>query len=99
MRCFLLNDSLQALNNDSNIEVLLETEVIDLNLKATKFLYTHSRPGGGGEGRAEALLLATGFTPFRAEDKPQYRYGILPNVVTGLDLERQFQEHRYGFWP
>jgi heterodisulfide reductase subunit A2 len=95
----LLNDSLQALNNDSNVEVLLQTEVIDLTLKATKFLYTYSRPGGGGEGRAEALLLATGFTPFRAEDKPQYRYGILPNVVTGLDLEKQFQETGMVFRP
>ncbi|OGP51897.1 MAG: hypothetical protein A2Y79_08995 [Deltaproteobacteria bacterium RBG_13_43_22] len=88
----LLNDSLQALSQASNVEVHLQTEVTDLTLDANKFLYTFSRPGGGGEGRAEALLLATGFTPFRAEDKPQYRYGILPNVITGLDLERQLKE-------
>ena len=95
----LLNDALKALNNDTNIEVLLQTDVTELTLKPTKFLYTYSRPGGGGEGRAEALLLATGFTPFRAENKPQYRYEILPNVVTGLDLERQFQETGMVFRP
>jgi heterodisulfide reductase subunit A2 len=95
----LLNDSLQALTKESNIEVLLQTEVIDLTLKATKFLYTYRRPEGGGEGRAEALLLATGFTPFRAEDKPQFRYGILPNVVTGLDLEKQLRETGTVFRP
>ncbi len=88
----LLNDSLQALGKADNIEVLLQTEVTDLTMDAKEFLYTFSRPGGGGEGRAEALLLATGFTPFRAEDKPQYRYGLFPNVITGLDLEKQLRE-------
>ena len=88
----LLNDSLQALGKADHIEVRLQTEVTDLTMDAKKFLYTFSRPGGGGEGRAEALLLATGFTPFRAEDKPQFRYGKLPNVITGLDMERQFRE-------
>jgi heterodisulfide reductase subunit A len=95
----LLNDALQALRKEVNIAVHLQTEVTDLTLDANKFLYTYRRPGGGGQGRAEALLLATGFTPFRAEDKPQYRYGILPNVVTGLDLERQFQETGTVFKP
>jgi heterodisulfide reductase subunit A2 len=95
----LLNDSLQTLSKAVEVEILLQTEVIDLTLDANKFLYTFSRPEGGGEGRAEALLLATGFTPFRAEDKPLYRYGILPNVVTGLDLERQLRETGTIFRP
>jgi heterodisulfide reductase subunit A2 len=95
----LLSDSLQALSKATDVEVLLQTEITELTMDANKFLYTFSRPGGGGEGRAEALLLATGFTPFRAEDKPQYRYGILPNVVTGLDLERQLRETGSIFRP
>ncbi len=95
----LLNDSLQALSQTDNVEVRLQTEVTDLTLDANRFLYTFSRPGGGGKGRAEALLLATGFTPFRAEDKPQYRYGLLPNVITGLDLERQLKETGSVFRP
>jgi heterodisulfide reductase subunit A len=89
----LLNDSLLALGKADHIEVHLQTEVTDLTMDAKEFLYTFSRPGGGGQGRAEALLLATGFTPFRAEDKPQYRYGLLPNVITGLDLEKQLREN------
>ena len=88
----LLNDSLTALAKDPIVEIHLQTELTDIKMEAKEFLYTYSRPGGGGEGRAAALLLATGFTPFRAEDKPQYRYGILPNVLTGLDLERQLKE-------
>jgi heterodisulfide reductase subunit A2 len=95
----LLSDNLQALSKATDVEVLLQTEVTELTMDANKFLYTFSRPEGGGEGRAEALLLATGFTPFRAEDKPPYRYGILPNVVTGLDLERQLRETGTIFRP
>jgi heterodisulfide reductase subunit A len=88
----LLNDALTALSQGTSVEVSLQTELTEIHWEAKEFLYTFSRPEGGGEGRAQALLLATGFTPFRAEDKPQYRYGILPNVLTGLDLERQLQE-------
>lgn len=37
---------------------------------------------------ADAIILATGFTPFAAEKKPTYNYGLFDNVITGLDLER-----------
>lgn len=87
----LLNDALTALAQEPTVEVYLQTALTEIAMEAKEFLYTYSRPGGGGRGRAQALLLATGFTPFRAEDKPQYRYGILPNVLTGLDLERQLK--------
>ncbi len=36
----------------------------------------------------DAVVLASGFTPFNAETKKNYQYGVLPNVITGLDLER-----------
>lgn len=36
----------------------------------------------------DAVVLASGFTPFDAGIKKNYQYGVLPNVVTGLDLER-----------
>ena len=88
----LINDALAALTKEPTIEIHLQTELTALKMEAKEFLYTYSRPGGGGEGRAQALLLATGFTPFRAEDKPQYRYKTLPNVLTGLDLERQLKD-------
>ena len=37
-------------------------------------------------GRTDAILLATGFTPYNPKDKP-YGYGVFKNVVTNLDLE------------
>jgi heterodisulfide reductase subunit A2 len=88
----ILNDSLAGLSQEPSIQVHLETELREFKKEQKDFLYYFSGPEGAGEGRAEALLVATGFNPFRAEDKPQYRYGILPDVVTGLDLERQIRK-------
>jgi heterodisulfide reductase subunit A len=93
----LVNDALRslmlaALAEAPSLGIRLESELTKINREAKEFLYSYRGPEGAGEGRAEALLLATGFTPFRAEDKPQYGYGRLPNVLTGLDLEKQIKE-------
>lgn len=41
---------------------------------------------------ADAVVLATGFTPFDPDIKPTYGYGKNANVVTGLDLEKIIRE-------
>ena len=35
-----------------------------------------------------AILVATGFDPFDARLKPEFGYGLYPNVITGLQFER-----------
>jgi heterodisulfide reductase subunit A len=35
-----------------------------------------------------AVVVATGFDPFDAKDKPELGYGHYPNVITGLHFER-----------
>ena len=35
-----------------------------------------------------AIVLATGFDPFDPKRKPEFGYGIFPNVLHGLELER-----------
>jgi heterodisulfide reductase subunit A len=35
-----------------------------------------------------AIILATGFRDFDPRSAPQYGYGTLPNVVTGMEMER-----------
>jgi heterodisulfide reductase subunit A len=34
------------------------------------------------------IVLATGFRDFDPSNSPQYGYGILPNVITGMEMER-----------
>lgn len=40
---------------------------------------------------ANAVLLATGFSLFKAEKKEEYGYGIYNHVITNLDLENFFK--------
>ncbi|MEW5866569.1 MAG: hydrogenase iron-sulfur subunit [Bacillota bacterium] len=55
-------------------------------------------PGGYrlGVGKSEiecsAVVLATGFEPFDASSKPEFRYGTSPSVITALDLERTLRD-------
>ncbi|MFO7964446.1 MAG: FAD-dependent oxidoreductase [Desulfobacterales bacterium] len=44
--------------------------------------------GTDGRLEADAVILASGFEPFRAEIKSTYGYGRFKNVITGMDLER-----------
>ncbi|MGQ9646491.1 MAG: FAD-dependent oxidoreductase [Thermodesulfobacteriota bacterium] len=37
---------------------------------------------------AGAIILATGFDPFDPRRKPEFGYGVYPNVLHGLELER-----------
>lgn len=35
-----------------------------------------------------AIVIATGFDPFNPRNKPEFGYGLYPNVLHGLELER-----------
>jgi len=52
-----------------------------------------AKTGGSELLAVDAMVVATGFTPFDANEKPTYRYSELANVVTGLDLERAKRAH------
>ena len=43
--------------------------------------------GGADTLEVDAVVVATGFTPFDPRIKSTYRYGELKNVISGLDLE------------
>jgi len=38
--------------------------------------------------RVGAVILTTGFDPFDPKQKPEFGYGVYPNVLHGLELER-----------
>lgn len=45
-------------------------------------------PGGDVELNVGAIVLATGFELYDLSGLPQYGYGVYPNVVTSLEMER-----------
>lgn len=48
--------------------------------------------------KADAIIVATGFTPFNPESKP-YGYNRFKNVVTNLDLERMLRQESRAIRP
>jgi len=40
----------------------------------------------------QAVIVATGFKPYRVEQKSEFGYGVHKNVVTGYDLEKALKE-------
>ena len=48
----------------------------------------------GAHLEGEALLVATGYKFFDAHRKEEYGYGIYENVITSVELENMFQNHR-----
>jgi heterodisulfide reductase subunit A2 len=48
--------------------------------------------------RADAVILATGFTPFNPVSKP-YGYGKFKNVITNLEMERMLRRRGRAFKP
>ncbi len=47
---------------------------------------------------ADAIIVATGFSPFNPESKP-YGYNLFKNVVTNLDLERMLRQESRAIRP
>lgn len=48
--------------------------------------------------RADAILMATGFSPYNPQEKP-YGYGRFPNVVTNLELEAMMRREGKATMP
>jgi len=59
---------------------LCPTKAIDLTKEET-FL----------ELSARAVIVATGYQPADPRSRPHYRYGFLPQVITGLELEKRLR--------
>ncbi len=51
-----------------------------------------SNEATAGELKADAVLVATGFSPYNPAAKP-YGYGLFQNVITSLDAERVLRDH------
>jgi len=44
---------------------------------------------------ASAIVLATGFKPFDASEKPRFGHGLVPGVVTALELEGLLRDENW----
>jgi len=70
-----------------NLKLLTSTRAEDIKRVNGSFELCLS---GNRMERADAVLLASGFSTFRAERKEEYGYGIYRNVLSSVDLEYIF---------
>jgi heterodisulfide reductase subunit A len=50
-----------------------------------------TRRGKSIELSADAVVLATGYQPSDPKSRPHYRYGLIPHIVTGFELEEMLR--------
>ena len=81
----------KMLDNVKDVKTYLNTEVTDIQRSADGFKAVLSNNETVG---AKAVVLATGFTLFKAERKQEYGYGIYNKVITSLELEKFFRTGR-----
>jgi len=84
-----INDYLKKRVKQPEIMVFTNTEITSVK-KTDDGFYAKSNRAVGFE--AHAILLATGFDVFKAERKEEYGYTIYDNVITSVDLEKQFKK-------
>ncbi|OPZ30415.1 MAG: dihydrolipoamide dehydrogenase [Lentisphaerae bacterium ADurb.BinA184] len=87
----------KAFGPDSGARVLTDTQVTQCQPSAdgggVELLVTSGR-GRQTRLRAAAVLAAVGYEPFDARILGPYGYGLIPNVVSGLDIERAHADGR-----
>jgi len=91
----MLAPKIKEVEDHRSIKLLTYCEVIQVGGSARNFdveVKRKSQYSGQKEEmlefRSEAIIVATGYDQFDPHLKPEYGYGIYPNVITGLELER-----------
>ncbi len=92
----LLADALDAVHQRPQIDIHLSTQVQSVLRVDGALSVTVSSPESTHSLSADAIVLATGFDHVDAHTKGPYGYGILPNVVTGEEMERRLSTEGQG---
>lgn len=88
----LVDDAIGRVLETPLIEVYLETQVKDLRREKDGFKAGFDGKDPPSSMSFEAVLFCHGFVPFDPSQKPNLRYGDIPNIITGLALEGMLRE-------
>lgn len=73
----------------SNVKIFTGEALLDLKQSDGKFEVVTTKRR---KLNPDAVVMATGFDPFAAERKEEFGYGVYPNVITSIELEKMFRE-------
>jgi len=91
----LLEPLIQRVQEHSNITVLLNSEVTEVDGYVGNFEVTvesGQREGNLSTLDAGSIIVATGYDVFDPDRKPEYGYSNYPNVITSLEMEERLAE-------
>jgi len=86
----ILVDNIDDKLFENNFIPQFNTEIVHLEHNEGGWLATDANQK---RYHADAVLVATGYTPFDATRKEEYGYGIYNGVITSLDLEEMFKKN------
>lgn len=90
----LLSDLEKGIDHN---RIMLRTNTVVQKITSTKDRNWLIKSSDGQEITARALLLTTGFDFFDARRKEEYGYGLYPNVITSVDLEKMLLKNQILF--
>ncbi len=93
-RCFVCvsDKERDAVQSKDGLTLLKGHKVTEVSRNSSGYIVKASQDRGVEELHADAVVFATGFTPFDATKKGEYGYGRYADVLTGLDLEKMLRE-------
>ncbi|MEW6619103.1 MAG: FAD-dependent oxidoreductase [bacterium] len=85
--CCKIDSSVAECIRNPNIEVLLDSEVVEVNGEAGNFQATVRDKDKTGSLNVGAIILSAGFEPFDPAGYDTYAYTQFPNLVTSVEFE------------
>jgi len=86
----------ERIQSHPNITVFLNAQVAQVEGYVGNFEVTVVENGGGEEQGSKlqvgAIIVATGYKVFDPQRKPEFGYGVYPQVITTLEMERRLAE-------
>ncbi len=89
----LLKDKADRVKIHSDIKTYLNSTISGVSKSKDKFSIKIKHNNKTNSVEVDAIIVATGFTPFDARTKGRFGYGRIPYVFTGLDIEEHFKKN------
>lgn len=86
----MVAEKIQQATREAGIRILLNTGIVRIERKE-RFEITLKQESGTQRIEADAVLMASGFSPYDPSGKP-YGYGRFENVLTSLELDRMLRQ-------
>lgn len=90
----ILDGYVGRIEAEKKIKVFTGSSLLQVDGEAPAFKVIIDNNGKKADMIADAIVLATGFTPYDVVQKKEYGFGRCRGVVSALDFERMLKQHK-----